>query len=60
LTEPKGVELPAELCGELFSIIDVFLAGVSGKSLVDSNEVQDFCLDIRQFIFANMEIKDSI
>ena len=60
MTKEPGVELPAEFCGELFSIIDNFLADVSGRSLVDSNEVQDFCLDIRQLITRNMENKDSI
>jgi hypothetical protein len=60
LTEEKQAKLSAELCGELFSVIDNFLAGASGRSLIDSLEVQDFCLDLRQLIVQNVEIEDSI
>lgn len=60
MTKEAGVQLPAEFCGELFSIIDNFLTEISGRSLIDSSEVQDFCLDVRQLVASNMENKDEI
>ena len=46
-TKKKAEKLPVIIYGELLGIVDNFLAGVSGRSLIDSGEVQDFCLDLR-------------
>jgi hypothetical protein len=43
------------VCGELLSIIDAFLARASNVSLINSSEVQDFCLDLRNLMIKNME-----
>lgn len=60
MTKEDEGELSAETCGELLSVIDIFLAGSSGRSLIDAIEVQDFCLDLRQLITHSMEIEDVI
>jgi hypothetical protein len=60
LTKEDEGKLSAETCGELLSVIDIFLAGASGRSLIDAIEVQDFCLDLRQLITHSMEIEDVI
>jgi hypothetical protein len=56
LTKKSESKLSADFCGELVSVIDVFLAGASGRSLIDAVEVQDFCLDLRLYITQKMEI----
>jgi len=33
--------------GEIIDVIDKFLSTTSGRNLIDSNEIQDFCLDLR-------------
>lgn len=48
-------ELFTDFRGELLSIIDEFLFSVSNQKLVDSNRVQDFCLDLRLVVDANMK-----
>jgi len=40
---------------ELLSIIDEFLISVSNQKLVDSNRVQDFCLDLRLAVDVNLK-----
>lgn len=41
-------ELPE--AGELLAFVDDFLSSISGQSLVDSDFVQDFLLDLRNII----------
>lgn len=41
-------ELPDS--GELLAFVDDFLSSISGQSLVDSDFVQDFLLDLRNII----------
>jgi hypothetical protein len=48
-------ELSVEAYGEFLSIIDTFLARASNVSLISSNEIQDFCLDLRNVITKDME-----
>jgi hypothetical protein len=50
-------KLPADFCRELFLYIDTFLSSISQQSLVDSNQVQDFCLDLR-FVVKDYENED--
>lgn len=40
-------KLPADFCGELLGFIDEFLYSIAYQDIVDSNQVQDFCLDLR-------------
>jgi hypothetical protein len=47
------------LIEELLSIIDGFLSDVSGQSLVDSNKVLDFCLDLRQVVAREEEVTNA-
>jgi len=56
LTKKSESKLSADFCGELVSVIDSFLAGTSERSFIDAVEVQDFCLDLRQYITQKMEI----
>jgi hypothetical protein len=53
-------KLPADVCGELFSIIDSFLTDISGRSLIDSGSVQDFCLDLRLVLSSKLDIEPII
>ena len=40
---------------DLLTTIDTFLTEVSGQSLVDTNKVLDFCLDLRQIVAKERE-----
>lgn len=60
LTDSSSEKLPVDSYGELLSVVDNFLAGASGRSLIDAGEVQDFCLDIRQIITSLVDIENVI
>lgn len=56
--DSEGEELPVDN-GELLSFIDTFLYAISGQSLVDSDVVQDFILDLRNMIDLKEITEDS-
>lgn len=57
-SQDPAEKLPVDFHGELLGIIDNFLSGISGRSLIDSGEVQDFCLDLRLIVSSYMPKDD--
>jgi hypothetical protein len=47
-----------DLEAKVLDRIDEFLKDVSGQSLVDSNKIIDFCLDIRQLYQKDVDDSD--
>jgi hypothetical protein len=48
-------DIDGHFCEVLIKVIDEFIASIFHQDLVDSNRVQDFCLDLRNFVSENCQ-----